>query len=362
MSIIEGATVRFFIATVLCCGIINAARGAVQFDWVTVGNPGNAADAGYGFGAVSYVYRISRLETTNAQYVEFLNAVDPAGGNALGLYDSRMSSNSGGVAYRGGIDFVPAAPGGPKYVPKPGEANQPVVWVSWMDVARFVNWLSNGQGAGGPESGAYDMSAPVPQRSASATFVIPSEDEWYKAAYFDPTASPSVPGGTTYQRYPMRSNTGPHSDQPPGAAAIASDVANIFRIDGPTGGPYDPGYAVTGSSTLDPSINYKTAVGAYPGAASYFGTLDQAGNVREWNESTTDLPGFPVGARGLRGGSWTSGETITRKDIRGYDAMTDANHERGFRVAYVPEPAAGMAASVASVLFCAVRRRRRLHN
>ena len=33
------------------------------------------------FGAVDYVYRISKHEVTNAQYTEFLNAVDPTGAN-----------------------------------------------------------------------------------------------------------------------------------------------------------------------------------------------------------------------------------------------------------------------------------------
>ena len=41
--------------------------GSVTIDWVTVGNVGNAADT-TGFGTVNSEYRISKTETTNAQY------------------------------------------------------------------------------------------------------------------------------------------------------------------------------------------------------------------------------------------------------------------------------------------------------
>ena len=63
------------------------ANATVIFNWATVGNPGNDPDI-TGYGAVSYNYRISRHEVTNAQYTEFLNAVDPTGTNSLALYSS----------------------------------------------------------------------------------------------------------------------------------------------------------------------------------------------------------------------------------------------------------------------------------
>src|SRR5436309_14217365 len=70
---------------------------AVAIDWVTVGNPGNAADTQVmndqttGYGSVAYAYRISKYEVTNAQYAEFLNAV--AVGYDNGLYNSEMNSS-----------------------------------------------------------------------------------------------------------------------------------------------------------------------------------------------------------------------------------------------------------------------------
>ena len=59
---------------------------AVTFDWVTIRDPGNPEDDN-GLGSVLYSYRISRFETTQGQYAEFLNAVDPAGLNPKGIYE-----------------------------------------------------------------------------------------------------------------------------------------------------------------------------------------------------------------------------------------------------------------------------------
>jgi len=95
-----------FLTLFLCSA---TAQAVVTFDWATVGNPGNGRDD-TGFGAVSYVYRISKHEVTNAQYTEFLNAADPTGVNALFLYNSNMSSDA-----NGGINLNSGAVNGSKY-------------------------------------------------------------------------------------------------------------------------------------------------------------------------------------------------------------------------------------------------------
>ena len=74
---------------------------ALESFWVEVGDAGNE-EAFNGYGAVDDVYLIGQTEVTNAEYAEFLNAVDPSGANALALYNANMGSNS-----RGGIDFFP---------------------------------------------------------------------------------------------------------------------------------------------------------------------------------------------------------------------------------------------------------------
>ena len=67
---------------------------------------------------------------------------------------------------------------------------------------RFVNWLHNGKGPGDTESGVYDLSLSpeLITRAPGASYFLPDRDEWYKAAYYDPTK-----GGTSYWLYPTRS-------------------------------------------------------------------------------------------------------------------------------------------------------------
>ncbi|MEI6659552.1 MAG: SUMF1/EgtB/PvdO family nonheme iron enzyme, partial [Planctomycetota bacterium] len=194
----------------------------VTFDWATVGNPGNAPDtlvmnkgsaADYttGYGSVGYTYQISKYDVTNAQYTQFLNAADPSGSNTTKLYDTRMSTNNNGLAYTGGINFNVAATSGSKYSVKAGQENFPATWIRWDSGARMVNWLANGQGSGSTESGVYNMSvltsgfATPPTRAPGATIFLPSENEFYKAAYYDPTKS----GTGGYWQYGVMSDIAP---------------------------------------------------------------------------------------------------------------------------------------------------------
>ncbi len=78
----------------------SGASAGVVIDTVTVGNPGNPADARYpigtvpSFGGVDYVYNIGMFEVTAGQYTEFLNAV--AATDTYGLYNTNMSTMSTG--------------------------------------------------------------------------------------------------------------------------------------------------------------------------------------------------------------------------------------------------------------------------
>lgn len=120
---------------------------AANFDLAYIGNAGNAPDAEAGYGAVSYGFAISKTEVTNAQYADFLNAVDPTGSNALGLFDPQMASSAaGGIRSDGGVV-------GANYYARDGRQQNPVTFVSWYDAARFVNWLHNGGGPANTEAG-----------------------------------------------------------------------------------------------------------------------------------------------------------------------------------------------------------------
>ena len=107
----------------------------------------------------------------------------------------------------------------------------PLYWVSWLDAARFCNWLQNGQPTGSEgtattETGAYtlngDMSATgTEKRDPNAKYFIPSENEWYKAAYYES-------GGTNagYWAYPTKSNTAPISSL--ALAGTSTNDANFY--------------------------------------------------------------------------------------------------------------------------------------
>ena len=83
-----------------------------------------------------------------------------------------------------------------------------MIYVSFFDAMRFTNWLHNGQGSGDTESGVYTIGSGTDEvRSASAKYWIPSEDEWYKAAYYDPNSG-------VYYDYPTGTDTAPYSDNP----------------------------------------------------------------------------------------------------------------------------------------------------
>ena len=139
-------------------------------------------------------------------------------------------------------------------------------------------------------------------RKAGATWVLPSEDEWYKAAYYDPrtAAQGGPPLNAHYWQYPTKSNTQPYSVPPPGTSApTLSNTANGYFDDQIANG-YDNGFAVTGSTNFDSDQTYATDVGAYSSSVSFFGTFDQAGNLQEWNEGQD----IATSSRGIRGGSF----------------------------------------------------------
>ncbi len=283
----------------------------ILIDMVTVGNAGNAAFT-TGFGAVGYEYQIGKYEVTNGQYAAFLNAV--AADDTNGLYNPLMESGWNGI---GGIVQEGSA-GSHTYSARVGRENRPVIYVDWCDSLRFMNWLHNGQLAGvqdggTTENGAYDLAAgALAVRNPDARFFLPSEDEWYKAAYYKG-------GGTDagYWEFPTQSDMAPSSEPPPGSGG-SNGSANY----------YNGGFAVG-----DP--DYLADVGSYLTSDSPYGTYDQGGNVWEWNESL-----MPLDFRGLRGGSLFSlSQDLQASNRVNYDPLTEYN-DVGFRVgAVVPEPA-----------------------
>lgn len=170
---------------------------AVTISTVTIGNPGNLNDSvGTSYGAVSYTYAIGTYDVTLTQYTEFLNAV--AKTDTYGLYNPSLATDLhvAGISRSGSSgSYIYAVI---------GDGQRPVTYVSWFDSARFANWLHNGQPTGAQnnsttESGAYNLSGDttsgLENRNAGAQFWIPSVNEWYKAAYYDPNKGGPGVGG-----------------------------------------------------------------------------------------------------------------------------------------------------------------------
>ena len=226
----------------------------------------------------------------------------------------------------GGINRAGSGPY--KYAVKPGQGNQPVVYVSWYTAIRFANWLTNGQGKGDTDNGTYtitgngpDWTVAVPDAAQRAKWaagskrhwLLPSEDEWYKAAYYKGRGAKAG-----YWMYPTRSNTAPTSQAPPGR----SNSANFYNL--------TTGFAVTGTTIYDPAQNYLTDVGAYRKSVSAYGTFDQGGDVFQWNEALIDS------SRGLRGGLWGYYSGNLASSSRSHDVPALESYFVGFRVASVP--------------------------
>ncbi len=277
-----------------------------------VGNPGNEPDPVQGRGAVDDVYRIGVTEVTNSQYAAFLNAV--AADDPNGLYNPQMATDvAGGIARTG-------RPGGFTYAVKQNMGNKPVNFVAWLDAARFTNWLHNGrpsgeQSAATTENGAYDLSVRNPAlnavRSSMATWALPTFDEWYKAAYFDPTRT-----GSHYWQYPTRSNAMP-------TIAAANDVGAISNP-GMNVANYFSGTDWNGS--LGGNVTSVRSAGL--DSASFYGTFDQGGNVWEWGEKL-------VNDRVLLGGAFNTIATYLQAGTYSIVLPGTERADIGFRVVQV---------------------------
>jgi sulfatase modifying factor 1 len=313
------------LAALACLLAAPVLAAPITIDMVTVGNPGNANDTGgTNNGAVAYSYQIGKYDVTIGQYTAFLNAADPDGNNPNGIYNASMATDLNSV----GISYTSGASAGSKYavINNGGDSsNRPITYVSWFDAARFSNWMTNGQGNGDTETGAYTLNGATTGNAVAvnpgAAFYIPTENEWYKAAYYSPNYGGVGVAG--YYDYATQ------SDSPPGNI-IGSGTNQANYLTG-------AGFSVTQSGDYDPNQNYLTDVGAFSGSGSFYGTFDQSGNVFQWN----DLDGTAGSSRGLRGGLWSGSAFDLSSSNRFSDGPSFEGFFIGFRLASpvaVPEP------------------------
>lgn len=282
--------------------------------FVTVGDVGNTADPTTGYGAVAYAFQIQKFEFTNAEYVEFLNAV--GGTNPNGIYSSSMGSDP-----RGGIAQSGTSPNF-TYAAKANMGDKPVNFVSWFEAARVANWLHNGRSTDPAllETGAYTLNNATSgvgfTKNAGARFWVPSEDEWYKAAYYKG-------GGMAagYWVYPTRSDTEPTyvtaSSTGVGSAGLGSTANSIN------------GARVADWNGQDGNL---TTVGSNGGPSSY-GSYDLGGNVWEWDD------GIVSGSnRAFRGDSWSNVAINARSGGRSSYNPATRDSDLGFRLSRISVP------------------------
>jgi sulfatase modifying factor 1 len=265
------------------------ATGMAQADFVTIGNAGNAADT-TGYGAVGYTYQISKYEVTIAQ----MQASGVGSGNEN--------------YYNTGDRTV-----GP---------NAPAVYVSLYEAMKYCNWLTTGNinlGAYVFSGGNYQSTDRASAVSTYGTvYALPTEDEWYKAAYFKPDAS-------GYSLYANGTDTVPTWGTAAGWNYYDDDIGFVIG---------DP--------------NYKWTVGY--GGMEQNGTYDMMGNVWEWMEASVGV---------IRGGGSYDPEYELRSSTRGYYVPSDEYYTIGFRVVAIPEPATALSLVLGGLVVTGYRRIRK---
>lgn len=284
---------------------VSFGTGTNQFsmDFVNIGHAGNAGDVanfynGGNPGSVGYAYRMGTTEVTIDQFTKAL---------ILSFWRLNLGNEN---YWNDGFRTV----GG----------NAPATFTTFAETAQFANWLTSGDsryGAYTLNTGGYAVTS-IDRVAAISTYgtvyVIPTEDEWYKAAYFKSDGS----GYTTYA----------HGNSVPG---MGTDTRY-----GSEATPWE-----IGSGTVENN-----------------GTFDMDGNVWEWFESPFD-PTFDPDDSGIRGGSFDAGEVVLRSSFRLGD-FPDEFETIGFRVAAIPEPSSVLLLTIGSggLLFYRRAKRREQEN
>ena len=178
-------------------------------------------------GTVGYRYGIGQLEVTVAQYVAFLNTADPAGRNRHKLYSDTESAAE--WPKYGQIDFSAERSGRAslhRWPRRNGPTSPTALPTSCAPPASPTPSTTARSSPSRPtppaassyvtyrvrlsrrtEVGMYDMSKRATTRSHKSGFVIPSQNEWIKAAYYDPN------GGGTYSYWQYPTNPGKFGDE-----------------------------------------------------------------------------------------------------------------------------------------------------
>ncbi|MDB4338989.1 SUMF1/EgtB/PvdO family nonheme iron enzyme [Rubripirellula sp.] len=296
---LAGLTLLIFSSRSAHAGIVTFGSDANSFnmEFVTIGNAGNTADitgAPNPAGAVAYEYKMGKYEVSRGM-IDAYNAIYGTP-NSLAI---TMQTTYG--------SFTPerAASG-----------------ISWNEAARFVNWLNTSQGYSAAykftTSGVNDnialwsvgdegYDASNPYRNSNAVYVLPTVDEWYKAAYYDPNTG-------TWRQYASLDGNLP--------TAVASGTADNTAV-------YDQ------SSSAGPADITQA------GGLNAYGIMGMNGNVYELEETSYDLNNSAGSSpRSNRGGNWSNNSLNLSSSNRSDNNPVSESFIYGFRVASLSSPAA----------------------
>lgn len=314
----------------------NASIGVVPFTDAVYDSCADAPTEAQGcqtVGGVDYRYGIGQLEITVGQWVKFLNTVDPGGRNRHRLYASTQSSAKW-PEYGQVNKQAKSRPGKHYRVSAKAWVDKPYGFATFLSAARFVNSLDNGKVlkkaqavrngfkymtykvrlSSTTERGMYNLRNRKATRAKKRGFVVPSQDEWIKAAYFDPADD-------TYWKYPTNAGVyGDGSATAPNPTELAYGTGNVTNgADQPLAGfklsadqvpnwcPPAAQISGGGCSTTNPfGLSPTTYAKAFVGGlgtvgqartTSPWGTLDQGGNAVEWTDTITPPPSGRGGGR-----------------------------------------------------------------
>jgi sulfatase modifying factor 1 len=256
-------------------------------DFVEIGNTTNT-NSSLGYGAVPYAYRMGKYEISQLKVTK---------ATLLGLAGVSTTASS---------------------------SNRPAASVTWYEAAAFVNFLNTNSG----KTAAYNLTLSNTTwsmnlqatnqawtlggtnlyRNKDAFYFLPSENEWFKSAYYNPSNS-------TYYTYPLGSNSAP------------SQLGNQ--------GGTNPGSAVYLPNIFEPG----PAEAERAGGLSPYGAMGLAGNVWDWVESAFDGTNNSGSEnRTFRGGVYGQLAGNIVSSYRQSVAPTTGTADMGFRVASIPEP------------------------
>lgn len=308
----------------------------LKIETVTVDDAENKPDRN-GRGTVNHDFKIGKFDVTAREWCAFLNAVATKGfpADPFHLFNTKMQTDS----FANCIKKI-TSPGGTisyKVISKKDgdeEAKNdldsldrgqlPITYVDFFAAVRFCNWLSHGQPQTGEEDknttedGPYKINDDLCHANFSQDQVtydqskwpggfwrLPSEDEWYKAAYYDKANSDHE---GQYWLYSTSKGNQPFNS-----------IEEVYNQPIATEGAFqNVNYHLNDNYTQTENFQPKiTPVGIFKHSPGPFGTYDMGGNVAQWTDSrslarTSTNSLVTMETTIIRGGSWKS---ISPKEI-----------------------------------------------